>query len=477
MRLKETLEKVSHHARLTKEKALHHISQIHQMDISLALMILICLASFPMLVQQNTPTPDKTDTVQPEEEAPPLPTEIVHEDLGDAPVVKEEHISLNELEKRVQMGELKMKMRSLDKGESVITLLSQENVPSAERVKIVEALELLINMKTLRPGISFMFFKDGPDVVGISLTVKENENLAVIKEADGSWTPFSHTGRVETKTIRWQGSVQGTFSKSAQKVGVPDSIVGQITAALDGEVDFSSDIHNGTTFDIIAEYKETEGGLEIGNKQLLFIGLKDDHLNIQRYAYTAQNGSTGFYNAKGKSVAKQIMKRPVKARARLSSPYGKRHHPILGYEIFHKGVDLACPKNTPVMAAADGTVQLIGRKGSYGKYISIRHADGYQTAYAHLNGYRGDLKVGSKVKRGEVIGYVGSTGRSTGPHLHFEVIKNKKIVPPFGKNIISARQLKDFELEQFQSWAESVHPDFKQHLAGKIPPVPQPKPF
>ena len=129
------------------------------------------------------------------------------------------------------------------------------------------------------------------------------------------------------------------------------------------------------------------------------------------------------------------------------------------------------------MAAADGTIQQIGRKGSYGKYISIRHADGYQTAYAHLNGYRSDLKVGSKVKRGEVIAYVGSTGRSTGPHLHYEVIKNKKVVPPFGKNIIAARQLKDFDLEQFQSWAESVHPDFQKHLAGNIPPVPPPKPF
>ena len=217
--------------------------------------------------------------------------------------------------------------------------------------------------------------------------------------------------------------------------------------------------------------------MEIGNKQLLFIGLKDDHLNVNRYAYTSKNGSTFFYNARGKSAAKQLIKRPIKARARLSSPYGKRHHPILGYEIFHKGVDLACPKNTPVIAAADGTIQLIGRKGSYGKYISIQHADGYQTAYAHLNGYRGDLRVGSKVKRGEVIGYVGSTGRSTGPHLHYEVIKNKKIVPPFGKNVIAARQLKDFELEQFQSWAETVHPDFKQHLAGKIPPIPMAKPF
>lgn len=478
MDFKKTFEKVSHQARLTKQKAWFHVQKMNQSDLFLALMILICIVSFPMLIRCTLPVaPKNQPLLPPEEENAPLPKEIVHEDLGDAPVVKVEHISLNELEKRVQLGELKMKMRTLNQGESLATLLSQEDVPSAERVKMIEALELLINLKTLRPGLNFLFFKDGPDVVGISLNVKENENLAVIKEADGTWTPFSHTGRVETKTQQYKGVVQGTFSKSAQKEGVPESIITQVVSALDGEIDFNSDIHNGTTFDIIAEYKITEGGLEIGGKQLLFVGLKNSEFNLNRYAYVAQNGTVGFYNARGKSVAKHLMKRPVKARARLSSPYGRRRHPILGYEIFHKGVDLACRKNTPVMAAADGTIQQIGRKGSYGKYISIRHADGYQTAYAHLNGYRSDLKVGSKVKRGEVIAYVGSTGRSTGPHLHYEVIKNKKVVPPFGKNIIAARQLKDFDLEQFQSWAESVHPDFQKHLAGNIPPVPPPKPF
>ncbi len=473
MSLQETFKKVSHHARLAKHKTFNRIRQMHQSDIALVLMILICLGSFPILIRCTLPTQKTQNSA----ENITVSSEEVHEDLGDAPVVQEKNTSLNELEKRVQLGELKMSLRTLKQGESLITLLSQEGVSAAERIKIIESLELLINMRTLKPGLTFMIFKEGPNVVGLSLTVKENENIAVIKEADASWTPFSHTGRVETKTIRWQGSIQGSFSKSAQNEGVPNSLVNQIISALDGEVDFSTDVHNGTTFDIIAEYKETEGGLEVGSKQLLFIGLQDNKLNINRYAYTSKNGTTSFYTARGKSPAKQIMKRPLKARGRLSSPYGKRRHPILGYEIFHKGVDLAAPLNTPVQAAADGVIQLIGRKGSYGKYISIRHADGYQTAYAHLNGYRGDLKVGSKVKRGEVIGYVGSTGRSTGPHLHFEVIKNKKIVPPFGKNIISAQQLKDFELEQFQSWAESIHPDFKIHLAGKIPPVPPVKPF
>ena len=147
------------------------------------------------------------------------------------------------------------------------------------------------------------------------------------------------------------------------------------------------------------------------------------------------------------------------------------------YEIFHHGVDLAAPKNTPIMAAADGVITLLGRKGGYGKYIRIRHTDGFETAYGHMNGYRQDLKVGSRVKRGEVIGYVGSTGRSTGPHLHFEILKNNKTVNPLGKNVIPAKHLSGFELEQFLFAAESLHPDFAEHRAGKIPPVPNVRPF
>ena len=483
MSLKKTLQSASRKTRLFHRRAYRHLGLWHlhkQIDISLLLMCLLCIISFPILMKCSfSRLPDETEVSEPidEESIPLTETEDVHEDFGDAPLEKEIHVSLNELEKRVQLGELNMEMRTLQKGESLLSILSQEKVPTNERMEIVESLELLMNLKTLKTGMSLMLFKERETLVGLSLNIKEGESVSVLKEADGTWTPFSHTGRVETKTIRWEGDVERTFSGSAQKAGVPENLVNQIINALDGEIDFASDIKAGDHFDVIAEYKETEGGLEVGSKQLLYIGIDSKNKKIHRYAYSPKNAATGFYDAKGKSISKQIMKRPLKAKARVSSPFGVRFHPILKYRIFHKGVDLAAPKNTPIMAAADGTIELIGRKGGYGKYISIVHANGWKTAYAHMNGYRKDLKVGSKVKRGEVIGYVGSTGRSTGPHLHFEVLKNKQVVAPFGRNIIQGNQLTDFALEQFQSWAETIHPDFKQHLAGNLPPIPTPKPF
>lgn len=445
-----------------------------KIDLSLFLMFMLCAATFPFFITPKTETQIPIET---QDSVNETAQETVHGDLGDDPVIPRQQTTLDELEKRAQLGELNVEIQILEKGSSLLKLLSEADVAAKDRLAIVDSFELMIDVKSLRPGMSFMLFKT-PDRVlqGLSLQTKGEETVAVVREEDGSWTPFTAAGRIETETMRRQGTVERTFSGSALKAGIPDTVVAQVTSALDGEVDFASDIRPADSFDVIWETKKTAGGLEVGAKQLVFIGLKTGKKEIYRYAYTDKTGTTSFYDARGRSGEKAIMKRPLKARARLSSPYGRRRHPILMYEIFHHGVDLAAPMNTPIQAAADGVITQLGRKGGYGKYIRIRHADNYQTAYGHMNGYRQDLKVGSKVKRGEVIGYVGSTGRSTGPHLHFEVLKKGKTVPPFGRNIISARQLKGFELDQFFSSAESLHPDFAMHRAGKIPPVPPMKP-
>ncbi len=451
-----------------------------QFALLMLFWVLLCLLTLP-LAFLPTHKPDEItpqgipfeESAPEEEEETATELEVVHEDFGDEPVEEQEELSLDEVEKRAAIGELTATMVTMQKGDSLLGLLAKQNASPTERVAIVDAFEAILDLKTLRPGLSFIFFheKDGL-LVGVSLAQKQNETLSVLREKDGSWVTFSQTGRVETKQERVEVTIERTFSGSAQKAGVPTSVINQIIGAFDGEFDFTADIRPKDKVDIIMESKVTQAGLEIGNRQVLYVGLRTATKEIHKYAY----GNT-FYDAHGRTTAKTIMKRPLKARPRLSSPFGKRRHPILQYEIFHKGVDLAVPKNTPVVAAADGIIETIGRKGSYGKYIRLGHKGGYQTAYAHLNGYRQDLKVGSRVKRGEVIAYVGTTGRSTGPHLHFEVIKKGQVVNPFGDNKIGSTQLSGFELEKFQSWAESIHPDFKIHLAGKIPPVPPVKPF
>jgi murein DD-endopeptidase MepM/ murein hydrolase activator NlpD len=483
MLTKPKIQKALQHTRILRYKAYKKVGVAkhrRKIDLSLFLMFMLCTATFPFFILPSTqPQPESRI----EQDKPikrlinPDAIEKVHTDLGDAPVETRPSLSLDEIERRTQLGEIDMTIRTLTKGDSLLSLLSDEKVDVADRMAIADALEIMMDLKSLRPGMGFLlFWEKDKTLVGLSIQVKEGENIAVLREKDGDWTPFSAAGRIETQTIRKQGTIERTFSGSALKAGIPESVIAQVSAALDGEIDFQSDVTSGDTFDVIFETKMTPGGLEIGRKELLFIGLKVGDKEYNRYAYTDASGTPMFYDARGKSGEKTLLKRPLKGRSRLSSAYGKRRHPILMYEIFHHGVDLAAPMNTPIQAAADGTITQLGRKGAYGKYIRIRHADGYQSAYGHMNGYRQDLKVGSKVKRGEVIGYVGSTGRSTGPHVHFEVWKNNKTVNPFGRNVIKSNQLKNFELEQFFAYAEGLHPDFAKHRAGKVPPPPPPKP-
>ena len=501
-KLSDNMRQLSRHIKTSRDLLKKHFRvDGSRFNISVLILSLLCGLTLPLALRptqkETLEIPFFPDTIGPEAEADseteseeleteesesqesepmeaePSELEPVHEDLGDEPVEEQAELSVEEFEKRAVLGELKVTPYTMVKGDSLLGILAQHNVPTNERMEIIEALELLLDLKSLKPGLVFLFFHNQEGKLeGISLRPKENESLAVLREKDNSWVTFSQTGKVETKQEHIQVVIERTFAGSAQKAGVPNNIIAQITSAFDGEFDLGTEVKPNDTIDLILETKTTQGGIEIGNKQLLYIGLKTAKTELHKYAY---NGT--FYNARGQTSAKMLLKRPLKARPRLSSPFGKRRHPILQYEIFHKGVDLAVPKNTPVMAAADGTIEIIGRKGSYGKYIRLGHKAGYQTAYAHLNGYRQDLKVGSKVKRGEVIAYVGTTGRSTGPHLHFEVIKNGKVVNPFGDNKIASSQLSGFELEKFQSWADSIHPDFKRHLAGRIPPVPTPKPF
>ena len=144
------------------------------------------------------------------------------------------------------------------------------------------------------------------------------------------------------------------------------------------------------------------------------------------------------------------MKTPING-ARLSSNYGMRKHPILGYDKMHKGVDFAAPTGTPIFAAGNGVVEFAGKNGSYGNYIRIRHDSTYKTAYAHLNGFKKGVYGGVRVKQGDVIGFVGSTGRSTGPHLHYEIIVNGKQVNPSTLKLPSGRKLNDQQMEELKN--------------------------
>ena len=170
---------------------------------------------------------------------------------------------------------------------------------------------------------------------------------------------------------------------------------------------------------------------------------------ISLYRFVDRKGIVGYYQTNGKSIEKALMKTPING-ARLSSTFGMRKHPILGYNKMHRGTDFAAPKGTPIMASGAGTIEMAKWNGAYGKYIRIKHNSKYKTAYAHLNGYARGIKSGVKVRQGQIIGYVGSTGRSTGPHLHYEVLVNGKRRNSQRLKLPSGRTLRGEDREKFE---------------------------
>jgi len=184
-------------------------------------------------------------------------------------------------------------------------------------------------------------------------------------------------------------------------------------------------------------------------KAILYANLKMGKREIPLYRYKMRDGRTDYFQPSGRSVKHTLMKTPIKG-ARMSSGFGKRRHPVLGYTKMHAGVDFAAPKGTPIFAAGDGIVERAGWFSSYGKYIRIRHGSNLKTAYAHMSKINSKVKSGKRVKQGQVIGYVGTTGRSTGPHLHYEVIKNGRKVNPRSVNLPVGEDLQGKEKENFK---------------------------
>jgi len=220
------------------------------------------------------------------------------------------------------------------------------------------------------------------------------------------------------------------------------------------------------------EYRDEDGRMaKTGNISVAEMVLSGQKIRLHRYK--AKDGFVDYYSATGQSVRKALLRTPIDG-ARISSGFGRRRHPILGYTRMHKGLDFAARRGTPIYAAGDGVVDFAGRKGGYGKYVRIRHTGTYKTAYAHMHRYGKGVRTGRRVRQGQIIGYVGSTGRSTGPHLHYEVHKNGRQVNPRSIKLPSGRKLKGRELTAFKTYRVELDRDYaaltqSQQVAERAP--------
>jgi len=338
-------------------------------------------------------------------------------------------------------------------GDTMAEILQRQKIGIDDTNAIIKAMKKHFNPRNIRVGQKF----------GLELT-RQSAQKSILNKFQVKTGKLTHVEvlpkgekfaakKVKIKTskqiARAGGVVSSSFFEASDDAGIPRAITSELVKAYSYDIDFGRDIKPGQTLDVLFEQlvsKET--GEVVGHGDLKFASFKLRNKPIEVFKYTDRTGDSGYYKPNGESVRKALLKTPVNAR--ISSKFGMRKHPILGYTKMHKGIDFAARTGTPIYAAGDGKVNYAGRKGGYGKYIKIKHNNGYETAYAHLSKYAKGMKNGRRVKQGQIIGYVGSTGRSTGPHLHYEILKNGKHINPAGAKFRTGRVLKGKELAAFK---------------------------
>ena len=273
----------------------------------------------------------------------------------------------------------------------------------------------------------------------VSVEVRKSQNKFIVKE---------NILQLYKKEVVVKNMIQNNLYSSAVNVGVEPNIIVEFARVFGFEVDFQRDIRKGDWFEIMYEKFEDDNKKVRDTGKIIYASMyvNGEEINLYNFKY---NNEEEYYDIKGKSITKSLMKTPING-ARLSSSFGMRKHPILGYNKMHRGTDFAAPSGTPIMASGSGTITRARWCGGGGNGVKIKHNSTYETIYAHMKNFAKGIKEGRKVKQGQIIGYVGSTGLSTGPHLHYEVIVNGKKVNSQKLKLPSGKTLKGEERKQFE---------------------------
>ena len=348
------------------------------------------------------------------------------------------------------------------KGDTLSAALTRSGGTRAESEAAIAAFRKVHNPRRLRIGQTLSLSFDpvngsngSPRLAAFALGVAPDRDVVVTRGDDGIFLPSvvdRPLDRIVQKTV---GAIETSLYEAALAAGMPNQVFMEMLHIFSYDIDFQRDIRPGNRFEVLYEAAYDMAGQFVENGPLLYARLEVGKRTIELFRYEPEEGPADHLDTRGASARKALMRTPING-ARLSSGFGPRRHPILGYNKKHLGLDFAAPTGTPIFAAGDGTVSRIGRAGNYGKYVRIRHNGTYSTGYAHLSGYAKGMKKGKRVRQGQVIAYVGSTGMSTGPHLHYEVMQGNKRINPLKLKLPTGRKLKGRELAAFRQQVQKI---------------------
>jgi murein DD-endopeptidase MepM/ murein hydrolase activator NlpD len=303
------------------------------------------------------------------------------------------------------------------KGDSLASIFSHLDLNSRQLYSVLRLGQTIAPLKRLMPGEVLKFDISNHGLEKLIYEIDEIQALHIVRDSDGFSAALVNQD-LEKRVTNATGTIDTSLFVAAQHAGLSDNLTMKLASLFGWDIDFALDIRTGDQFALVYEefYRDGE---KVRDGNILAAEFVNQGKEYKAVQYTNPNGRSGYYSPDGRNMRKNFLRTPVEF-TRISSRFGKRFHPVLNRFRVHQGVDYAAPRGTPIKATGDGKIIYLGRKGGYGKTIIVQHGLHNQTLYAHMSNYRRGLRKGRSVKQGQIIGYVGSTGLATGPHLHYE---------------------------------------------------------
>ena len=355
-------------------------------------------------------------------------------------------------------------------GDTLTRLLAGAGVEAGQAKPAINALAPIFPPRSLQPGHEITVRQDpsrDDALLALILEPQPGRTVTVTRNGTG-WQAVEEEAARHRHLVLARGEVSGSIFQDLSQAGLPQPLALGLVRMLGHAVDFQRELQPGDEFTVLFErFRDAEGGL-LRDGEVLHAEFRLANRQLSLWRQETPNGAEWF-DETGRSLRRNFLRTPLDG-ARVTSGFGQRRHPVLGFTRMHQGVDFAAPTGTPVLAAADGVVARIGFAGGYGRLITLQHPDGSETRYAHLSGFARGLAQGSRVAQGEVIGKVGSSGMATGPHLHYEIVDAGRLVDPSIARPAPTTQLAGADLESFQQTrtailAQIAHLEPKQEVA------------
>ena len=370
---------------------------------------------------------------------------------------KEEEVATPNIKKNIDKEQFVEKKIEILQGDTFVSILENLNFKQKKIYEIISKIEETYDLKKIKTGEIISVFENNFGEIKKIEFFKNNETIISVnldKEINLNIIELTKNSFIESKEY----TITESLFSDGIKNDVSSDILVKIISLFSFDLDFQRDIRVDTVVSISYEFDEIVETGRLEYNDIKYASIIIDGKQLEYFKFITDDGYVDYFNREGKNVKKSILKTPLDG-ARISSNFGMRKHPISGFNKMHKGVDFAAPTGTPIYAGGNGIVEYVGRNGGYGKYIRIRHNNGYKTAYAHLSNYKKGISKGVRVNQGEVIGYVGSTGNSTGPHLHYEIIYQNKHINPLKLKLPSGKILEGKELEKFKEEYKIIYAD------------------